>query len=278
VATYAERMLIPALGAVGTNCWADDPAEAYHEASKLEPSLLSRQMAGIRRLERDPGMRQSMLRAGKLFPHRPWRSLPPPEFPAVAFESVVRCRRSSKAFGRKTLAIQTLSTILFVAYGITRRAEDAARPDRRTVPSAGALYPLDLYVAVQQVQSVPPGLYHYAPDRHVLAEVRQADLRDDLARGMIEPALAGAPAIVIIAAAFWRSRTKYGLRGYRFTLLEAGHVAQNIQLAAAALNACALPVGGFFDRHIDDLLAINGLHESTVYLVALGPRSDDEHG
>jgi SagB-type dehydrogenase family enzyme len=270
-------MLSSLLWRSGVTQGADDPAETYHEASKLEPSVLTRQMAGIHRLERDPEMRRSVLGAGKLFPHRPWRPLPPPAFPAIPFGSVLRSRRSSKAFGPEPLPFQVLSSILFAAYGVTRPAVNAGRPDRRAVPSAGALYPLDVYVAVQRVQSLPRGLYHYAPGPHILAELRRADLRGELMAGMIEPSLAGAPAILIIAAAFWRSRVKYGLRGYRFTLLEAGHLAQNIQLAAVPFEASALPVGGFFDRRIDDLLGIDGVHESTVYLVALGPRSEGDH-
>jgi len=277
VAIPAERMLVPTLRSLGGRRGEDDPAEAYHEASKLEPSLLTRQMAGVHRLERDPEMQRSILRTGKQFAHRPARPLPQPELPAVTFESVLRRRRSSKAFKQEPLPLQALSTILFAAYGVTQPAENASRPDHRAVPSAGALYPLDVYVTVQQVESVPPGVYHYAPDGHILAELRRADLRDDLALGMVEPSLAGAPAMVMIVAVFWRSRFKYGLRGYRFALLEAGHVAQNIQLAAAALNICAVPVGGFFDRRIDGMLAVDGLHESTVYLMALGLCADRDH-
>lgn len=275
--TSAELTPISVVRTPGAAPWQDDPAETYHEASKLQPSLLRRQMAGVRRLERNQELRRYVLHAGKRFPHRPTRALPPPKFPAVTFESALRQRCSSKAFGRDPLPLSALSTILFAAYGVTRRGEDATRPDRRAVPSAGALYPLDVYVAAHQVQSLPPGLHHYDPARHILAELRQADPREDLALGLVEPSLADAPVIVMIAASFWRSRFKYGLRGYRFVLLEAGHLAQNVQLAAAALNVAALPVGGFFDRRIDTLLAIDGVHESTVYLVALGPPAADDH-
>ena len=276
--TFRDCLLVSTLRSSGAVSW-NDPAEGYHEASKLEPSILHRQMAGVRRMEWDPEMRRSLRRAGKQFHHRPAYVLPPPAFPAVTFESVLRGRRSGKAFGSEPLALQALSTILFAAYGVTEHhgGDAAGRPDRRAVPSAGALYPLEVYVAVQRVRSLHPGLYHYAPDRHILAELRQTDLREELAAGIIESSLAGAPVIVIVAAAFWRSRVKYGLRGYRFALFEAGHVAQNIQLTAASLNACALPVGGFFDRRIDELLALDGLHEASLYLMALGPSPDSDH-
>lgn len=255
----------------------DDLAEAYHEASKLHPSLLRRQMAGVRRLEQNPAWQRTVLRAGKHFAHRPVHPLPPPQFPRVAYESVVRRRRSRRDLGGDQVPLAVLATLLAAGYGVTRRAGDPARPDLRAVPSAGALYPLDVYVAAQRVASLPPGLYHYAPARHLLAEVRRADLRPALACGLVEPAFADVPAMVILAACFWRSRFKYGLRGYRFVLLEAGHLAQNVQLAATALGLAVLPIGGFFDCRIDELLAIDGLYESTVYLLALGSRSGGDH-
>jgi SagB-type dehydrogenase family enzyme len=81
---------------------------------------------------------------------------------------------------------------------------------------------------------------------------------------------AGAAAVIVVSAVFWRSRFKYGLRGYRFVLLEAGHVAQNILLAAAALGLAAVPLGGFYDRRVDELLGVNGVDESALYLLCVG--------
>jgi len=253
----------------------DDPAELYHEASKLQPSLLWRQMAGVRRLEQSPEMQRRALRAGKRFTHRPARALPPPQFGTAPFGFVLRRRSSSRAFGEGALSLADFGTLLFAAYGITRHAGHAAQPDRRTVPSGGALYPLDVYAAVQRVESLPPGVYHYDPAGHTLAELRAASPSAALARGLVDPSLAEAPAAVMLAACFRRSRFKYGLRAYRFVLLEAGHLAQNILLTAAALDLAALPIGGYFDRRIDDLLALDGTHESVVYLLALGPRAGD---
>jgi SagB-type dehydrogenase family enzyme len=87
---------------------------------------------------------------------------------------------------------------------------------------------------------------------------------------LIDPAHARAAACVILAASFQRSRVKYGLRAFRFVLLEAGHVAQNVLLAAAALNLAALPIGGFFDARLDAFLMLDGLNESALYLIAVG--------
>jgi SagB-type dehydrogenase family enzyme len=144
------------------------------------------------------------------------------------------------------------------------------RPHLRTAPSAGALYPLDVYVAVRKVEGVPQGLHHYDPDRHALAELLLGDPASHLAAVLIDPAHVHAAVWVILAASFQRSRVKYGLRAFRFVLLEAGHIAQNVLLAAAALNLTALPIGGFFDSRLDAFLMLDGLNESALYLIAVG--------
>ena len=89
------------------------------------------------------------------------------------------------------------------------------------------------------------------------------------------PELVGGAALsIVLAATFWRSRFKYGQRAYRFTLLEAGHVSQNLLLAATALSHAAVPLGGFYDRRLDAALGLDGVNQSTVYLVCIGSRSD----
>ena len=250
----------------------DDPVEAYHEASKLCPSLLSRQMAGVSRLERSLALQQAVLRAGKRFPHRPACALPAPSFPDVPFEQALRNRRSRRPAEDVCISPAALSALLFAASGVTERAMQPMRPDLRTAPSAGGLYPLDVYVAVRRVEGVPQGLHHYDPDRHALAGLRLGDPASHLAAVLIDPAHTRAAAWVILAASFQRSRVKYGLRAFRFVLLEAGHIAQNVLLAAAAFNLAALPIGGFFDHRLDAFLRLDGLNESALYLIAVGSR------
>ena len=93
------------------------------------------------------------------------------------------------------------------------------------------------------------------------------------AAALVDPALVeGASALVVITGMFWRARFKYGVRGYRFALLEAGHVVQNAVLAAAALGLPALPVGGFYDRRLDALVGADGLDEASVYALLIGGR------
>ena len=90
-----------------------------------------------------------------------------------------------------------------------------------------------------------------------------------------DPAL-GCGALFVVSAMFWRTRFKYGLRGYRFALLECGHLAQNLLLAATALDLAAVPLGGFYDRRVDQLLGLDGVNESALYMVAAGVRASSD--
>jgi SagB-type dehydrogenase family enzyme len=140
------------------------------------------------------------------------------------------------------------------------------------VPSAGGLYPLELYVLALDVDDLEPSLLHYDPLRHRLELLGPAD-RAAVATALVDPSLvASASTLLVLTAMFWRARFKYGVRGYRFALLEAGHVGQNATLAAAALRVAALPVGGFFDRRLDALVGADGLDEASVYAIVLGGR------
>jgi SagB-type dehydrogenase family enzyme len=157
-----------------------------------------------------------------------------------------------------------LATLLAAAYGVA--------PDgRRHVPSAGALYPLELYTVATDADGIDTGTYHYDPYVHRLERFRDnADLRPAIADGDLFDRTCCA---VVLTAVFWRSRFKYGQRAYRFTLLESGHVAQNLLLAASALDVAALPLGGFYDARLDELLGLDGVDESSLYVVLLGGRT-----
>ncbi|HSP73132.1 MAG TPA: SagB/ThcOx family dehydrogenase, partial [Gaiellaceae bacterium] len=126
-----------------------------------------------------------------------------------------------------------LSTLLDSAYGVRTTAAGA----RRTVPSGGALYPLELYAVCASVEGAPRGLLHYDPFAHRLEQLTTGDALADLAAALVDPApLEQAALALVVTAVLWRTRFKYGARGYRFALVEAGHVAQNVLLAAAALR------------------------------------------
>jgi len=251
----------------------DDLAENLHEATKLNSSLSALELRGAALLERHEELRRSSMRSVKQADGWNPVELPPPGPLPAELEHVLRSRRSVGRFGSQALGVEQLATMLWAAYGVNEPApaDGPPWPDLRTVPSGGALYPLELYVFALDVHGLEPGVYHYDPRRHRLDELRRADLGETMQRVLTAPELAeSAAAIVAITGVFWRSRFKYGLRGYRFTLLEAGHVAQNLLLAGTALELAACPCGGFFERRLDPLLEVDGVEESTLYLVLVG--------
>jgi SagB-type dehydrogenase family enzyme len=134
------------------------------------------------------------------------------------------------------------------------------------VPSGGGLYPLELYVALRG-----KGIHRYDPELHLLEQHDPGDPWPALVLTSPAPELLdGASAAIFVLGVFGRTRFKYGQRGYRFALLEAGHVVQNVVLAAAALDVAALPFGGYYDARVDDLVGADGVEESVVYAVVLG--------
>jgi SagB-type dehydrogenase family enzyme len=251
----------------------DDPAEAYHEASKISPTQIGRQIEGARRLERRPELQLSCTRAVKRLGGELLR-LASPRRPVTGLWDAIEERSSTRAFGPGELAGDELSALLRAAYGVTHAldSDDGERTlPLRAVPSGGALYPLEIYLAVLRVHGLPAGLYHFDPLRAALETVRTPVEGEELGSLSTYPEIvSGCAAQVLIAAIFARTRFKYGLRGYRFALLEAGHVAQNVLLAATGLELAAVPIGGFYDRRTDEFLDLDGVSESTVYTVAVG--------
>ena len=242
----------------------DDPAEAYHEASRLYPALSDRQAAGLERLAADPALQAASRRPGRWNPQRPRLRLVPAEPPPCSLWAVLEQRRSRPPDAPLPLDPGLLGLLLEAGYGATADG-------RRTVPSGGGLYPLEVYVVAQRVGGVPCGVYRLTTDEPALELVREGSVDSALAEATPLPELvAGAAAVLFLAGVFHRSRFKYGLRGYRFTLLEAGHVAQNVVLAAAALRLPALPLGGFWDARVDALLGVDGVDESVLYGIVLG--------
>lgn len=241
----------------------DDPAETLHEASKLAPSTIGAQFAGAERLALDPQLAASTRRAARRHPHRRLVELPPVRIPAEALGAVLERRRSGLPSERGELTLEAVATLAGLAYGSRPTALGA----RRLVPSAGALYPLELYVLARSTAGLDERVFHYDPYAHRLEEL--APLPHDAFDGAwYEPEVARrAAAVFVVTAVFARTRCKYDLRGYRFALLEAGHVGQNLLLAATALRRPALPYGGAYDRRLDELLGIDGVNESNVHVV-----------
>ena len=158
-------------------------------------------------------------------------------------------RRSVRRFAPGEITLQHLANILFAAQGITRQNRF------RTVPSAGALYPLEVYVVSGAVQGLADGVYAYRPQDHELVRVSSGDMREDLARHCYgQMWVAKAQAVVVINAVYSRVTGKYGGRGERYAHIEAGCAAQNVSLAGYNLGLGSTVVGAFHDKEVADLV------------------------
>lgn len=184
----------------------------------------------------------------------------------------ILARRTAREMRPVALRLEELATLLHCGYGITRDNLKTGWPRPfRTVPSGGALYPLEIYVHTTLVDELPAGLYHYHPIRNDLALLFEGDLAAPLGGAFAFPEIvADASVLIFITAVMERSTFKYADRGYRFILLEAGHVAQNIDLAAVGLGLGAMNVGGFYEHRLDEILGIDGVGQSSVYVVGVG--------
>lgn len=184
-------------------------------------------------------------------------SLPPVESKGEhSLEEAIQLRRSVREFGRRTLALEDLSQLLWAAQGIT------ARGGFRAAPSAGALYPLELYVVAGNVERLSAGVYRYRPKTHELVHMTSGDLRRPLASAALgQSAVRRAPAMLVIASVYKRTTGKYGQRGRRYAHIEVGHVAQNVYLQAAARRLGTVLVGAFNDEEVQDVLGLPPDHE-----------------
>ncbi|MFZ5586364.1 MAG: SagB family peptide dehydrogenase [Thermodesulfobacteriota bacterium] len=188
--------------------------------------------------------------------------LPPPsQKGAVSVEEALASRRTWRSFADQALSRQQLSQLLWAAYGVTARRHGL---ELKTAPSAGALYPLDVYAVVgaDRVENLAAGCYHYRPGEHGLAQTRPGDLRRDLAQASHGQAwMAKAPVIIVITGEYQRCTGKYGQRGVVYTHIEAGHAGQNVFLQAEALGLRAGIVGAFDNRRLAGALGLPAAHE-----------------
>ncbi len=163
----------------------------------------------------------------------------------ISIEKALWKRRSIREYANNPLTIEELSQLLWAAQGITSR-------DRlRTAPSAGALYPLELYVVVGAVSSLTAGVYKFKPHQHALIQVSRGDKRLKLsAAALNQSCIANGAVVIVLSAVYERVTGKYGQRGVRYTHVELGHASQNIYLQATALNLGTVEVGAFDDKAV----------------------------
>jgi len=205
----------------------------------------------------------------KVYPRAKKIKLEPPqrEGGTPLWETIER-RRSCRAFGERPLSREALSQLLWASQGVTKTYKDF---ELRAAPSAGALYPIETYLAALNVAGIEPGLYHYDVRPHALELLKPGDFRDRVACAALDQDfMAEAGAVFIWAAMFERTKWKYKQRAYRYIYLDTGQIAQNLALAAVSLGLGSCQIGALYDDEVNALLDIDGDEESVVYMTAVG--------
>lgn len=183
----------------------------------------------------------------------------------MSLEEALAKRRSVRSYRDEALQLSWISQLLWAAQGITLEPQGY-----RTAPSAGATFPLEVYVVAGRVEDLPPGLYRYVPAGHSLAKVIDGDMRDELAGAALgQGQVAGAPAVFVIAADYGRTSHRYGDRATRYVHMEAGHAGQNISLQALSYGLGTVMVGAFSDERVKSVLNLP-VNEDPLYIIPVG--------
>jgi len=259
MSTVLTRILTPETEEQ-TSVW-----RTYHENSKTE------------RFHRPPSSAEVRHRMDQQILSLEYKGYPKTELPEPArieqgFSDLVRARQTARVMAPGPVSLETLSALLYSAYGENRSNEgtDFPRPFR-VIPSGGALYPLEIYFHSTRIEGLAAGLYHYNPHNNSVSRLVRGDLTHKLSPTLVQTNIPlDASIMVFVTAMFARSSFKYEERSYRFALIECGHLMQNLCLAATGLGLGATPVGGFFDREVDQILGIDGVTHSTLYVAAIG--------
>lgn len=181
---------------------------------------------------------------------------------------LLKRRRSIRSFSERPIQLADLAFLLWASTGIQRKTKDF---EFRTCPSAGALYPIETYVVVNNVDSLEKGIYHYNVRNHSLEELKISDLAKTTAHAALEQDMcAQAPVVFIWTAVFERSKWKYADRAYRYIYLDAGHIAQNLALSAISIGMGTCQVAAFYDDEINEIPGVDGTEESAIYLSVAG--------
>ncbi len=179
-------------------------------------------------------------------------SLPAPRFDGrTSIEKSLFERRSVRQYRDQGLTLDEVSQLLWAAQGVT------SHRGFRTAPSAGALYPLEIYIAAGKVRDLAPGIYKYEPDEHKLVKTCDGDKRIGLWRAALEQSpIRNAPVVLVFCAIYERTTRKYGERGTRYVHMEVGHAAQNICLQAISLDLGTVVIGAFNDKEVKKVLKL----------------------
>ncbi len=193
-------------------------------------------------------------------------SLPSPRYQgSTSIEKAINERRSIRKYSEEDISLDEISQILWSAQGITHRGRGL-----RTAPSAGALYPLEIYLVAGEIEGIPKGIYRYSPATHSIKISQEGDKRKKFFT-CCQPFVGKAPAIIVITGVYERTASKYGKRAEQYIYIEAGAVGQNIYLQCEALGIGTTFVGAFIDSRLGSILSLPE-GEAPLGVMPLGKR------
>jgi len=197
-------------------------------------------------------------------------NLPQPRFKSqTSIEEALLKRRSIREFKKQPVALMEISQLLWAAQGITEKNKGF-----RTAPSAGALYPLEVYIIASNIDGLPAGVYKYKPEKHVLLKIKEGYYREVLFKASFEQESVRKSAVIFVLSAIYeRTTKKYGQRGKRYVEIEVGHAAQNVYLQATALNLGTVAIGAFDEKELSKILSLP-TEEAILplYMMAVGKK------
>jgi SagB-type dehydrogenase family enzyme len=180
----------------------------------------------------------------------------------------INLRHSIRNFKDQPLKKDIFSQLLWATQGITHESMGF---EFRAAPSAGALYPVETYLVIHDVEEIESGIYHYGVQNHELEQLKKGDFREAVAQAALDQDMAYSASVVFIwTAVFQRSKWKYEQRAYRYIYLDAGHIAENLALAAVSLGLGTCQVGARFDDEVNKVLDVDGANESVLYMSVVG--------
>lgn len=192
--------------------------------------------------------------------------LPQPVYTSTTpVEKALQERRSIRDYKKQPITLSDLSQLLWAAQGVSGAG-------KRTAPSAGALYPLEVSVVAGNVTGVPAGIYSYDPRKHELIRTKEGDTRAELSAAALgQSPIKNAPAVLVLSAVYERVTVKYGERGIRYVHMEAGHAAQNVYLQAVSLNIGTVVMGAFQDEEVRIVLHLPE-RVQPLYIMPIGKK------
>ncbi len=244
-------------------------AFGYHYSSKIDPTQIFSVEERRKRAKSWANVEFTE------YPNARQVSLPAPVPQAWDLITALRNRQSSRHYGERNISLVDLSTLLYYSAGILTDSSGAplsgaSHGSRRAYPSAGARYPIEVYIIWNSHLEMEHGTYHYNVKSHRLELLKECDPSTNLQQMTGEDWIRDAQFAVALTCVFSRALGKYGERAYRYIMLEAGHVMQNFCLISQSMDYGICPIGGFIDDMIEALLGVDGTNEVALYLAAVG--------